>query len=72
MSVELLQEQVKLHLEQVAQFSRRTLRDFFMYVYTFICVEIKTNIETVSLGMFQKVQRTLVLQDQFLYSSWSL
>ena len=28
-------------------------------VYTFICVEIKTNTETVALGMFQKVQRTL-------------
>jgi hypothetical protein len=28
-------------------------------VYTLICVEIKTNTETVALGMFQKVQRTL-------------
>jgi len=28
-------------------------------VYTFICVIIKTNTETVALGMFQKVPRTL-------------
>jgi len=27
-----------------------------VYVYTFICVEIKTNTETVTLRMFQKVQ----------------
>ena len=31
-------------------------------LYTFICVEIKTNTKTVALGMFQKVQRTLVPQ----------
>ena len=30
-------------------------------VYTFICVEIKTNTETVALGMFQKVQIFLIL-----------
>ncbi len=29
-------------------------------VYTFICVEIKTNTETDALRMFQKVQTTLV------------
>ena len=40
-------------------------------VYTFICVEIKTNTETVALGMFQKVQRTLGTQARFfLFLSW--
>jgi hypothetical protein len=40
-------------------------------VYTFICVEIKTNTETVAPGMFQKVQRTLGSQAQFfLFLSW--
>ncbi len=34
-------------------------------VYTFICVEIKTNIEKVAPGMFQKVQRTLGSQAKF-------
>ena len=36
-------------------------------VYTFICVEIKTNTETVALGMFQKVPRTLGRQDRFFF-----
>ena len=35
------------------------------FVYTFICVEIKTNTETVALGMFEKVQRTLGSQVRF-------
>jgi hypothetical protein len=40
-------------------------------VYTFICVKIKTNTETVSLVMFQKVQRTLVSGARFfLFLSW--
>ena len=40
-------------------------------VYTFICVEIKTNTETVALGMLQKVQRTLATQARFfLFLSW--
>ena len=40
-------------------------------VHTFICVEIKTNTETVASGMFQKVQRTLGSQAQFfLFLSW--
>ena len=34
-------------------------------VYTFVCVEIKTNTETVAPGMFQKVQRTLGSQTRF-------
>ena len=34
-------------------------------VYTFICVIIKTNTETVALVMFQKVPRTLGRQDRF-------
>ena len=34
-------------------------------VCTFICVEIKTNTETVALGMFQKVTRTLMTQTRF-------
>jgi hypothetical protein len=36
-------------------------------VYTFICVEIKTNTETVAPGLFQKVQRTLGSQAQFFF-----
>ena len=36
-------------------------------VYTFICVEIKTNTETVALGMFQKVQTRVVPQARFFY-----
>jgi len=40
-------------------------------VYAFICVEIKTNTETVALGIFQKVHRTLGPQARFfLFSSW--
>ena len=35
------------------------------FVYTFICVEIKTNTEIVALRMFQKVQTTLVSQTRF-------
>ena len=31
-------------------------------VYTFICVAIKTNTETVAFRMFEKVQTTLVPQ----------
>ena len=31
-------------------------------VYTFICIEIKTNTETVAFRMFEKVQTTLVPQ----------
>ncbi len=38
-------------------------------VYTFICVEIKKNIETVALGMFQKVTRTLMTQTR-LFCYW--
>jgi hypothetical protein len=34
-------------------------------VYTFICVEIKTNTETVTPRMFQKVWTTLVAEDRF-------
>jgi hypothetical protein len=36
-------------------------------VYTFICVEIKTNTETVAPRVFQKVQTTLVAEAQFFY-----
>ena len=36
-------------------------------VYTFICVKIKTNTETVAPGMLQKVQRTLGSQARFFY-----
>ena len=40
-------------------------------VYTFVCVEIKTNTETVAPGMFQKGQRTLGSQARFfLFLSW--
>jgi hypothetical protein len=42
------------------------------FVYTFICVEIKTNTETVASRVFQKVQTTLVRDAQFfLVLSWS-
>ena len=34
-------------------------------VYTFICVEIKTNTEIVALRMFHKVQTTLVSRTRF-------
>ena len=34
-------------------------------VYEFICVEIKTNTETVALRMFQKLQTTLVPRARF-------
>jgi hypothetical protein len=34
-------------------------------VYTFICVEIKTNTETVASRMFRKVQTTLVTEARF-------
>jgi hypothetical protein len=34
-------------------------------VYTFICVEIKTNTETVASRVFQKVETTLVRDPQF-------
>ena len=41
------------------------------FVYTFICVEIKTNSETVVSRVFQKVKTTLVREDQFfLLLSW--
>jgi hypothetical protein len=36
-------------------------------VYTFICLENKKNIETVALGMFQKVPRTLMTQARFFF-----
>ncbi len=36
-------------------------------VDTFICVEMKTNTETVALRMLQKVQTTLVPQVQFFF-----
>ncbi len=40
-------------------------------VYTFICVEIKTNTETVASRVFQKGQTTLVRKVQFfLFLSW--
>ena len=40
-------------------------------VYIVICVEIKTNTETVAPRVFQKVQTTLVREDQFfLFFSW--
>ena len=35
------------------------------FVYTFICVEIKTNTERVASRVFQKVQTTLVRKTQF-------
>ena len=37
------------------------------FVYTFICVEIKTNTERVVSRVFQKVQTTLVRETQFFY-----
>jgi hypothetical protein len=37
------------------------------FVYTFICVEIKTNTETVASRVFQKVQTTLVREAQFYF-----
>jgi hypothetical protein len=40
-------------------------------VYTFICLEIKTNTETVALGMLEKVQRTVGSQVRFfLFLRW--
>ena len=39
-------------------------------VYTFICVEIKTNTETVAPRVFQKVQTTLVTEAQFFLFFW--
>jgi hypothetical protein len=36
-------------------------------VYTFICVEIKTNTETVATPVFQKVETTLVREAFFFY-----
>ena len=38
------------------------------FVYTFICVEIKTNTERVAPRVFQKVQTTVVREDHFFYS----
>ena len=38
------------------------------FVYTFICVEIKTNTERVAPRVFQKVQTTMVREDHFFYS----
>jgi hypothetical protein len=35
------------------------------FVYTFICVEIKTNTERVAPRVFQKVQTTLLREAQF-------
>ena len=41
------------------------------FVYTFICVEIKTNIDRVTSRVFQKVQTTLVREDNFfLFLLW--
>jgi hypothetical protein len=41
------------------------------FVYTFICVEIKTNTERVASRVFQKVQTTLVREDHFfLFLLW--
>ncbi len=41
------------------------------FVYTFICVEIKTNTERVAPCVFQKVQATVVREDHFfLLISW--
>jgi hypothetical protein len=40
-------------------------------VYTFICLEIKTNTETVALGMLEKVERTVGSQVRFfLFLRW--
>jgi hypothetical protein len=39
-------------------------------VYTFICLEIKTNTETVALGILEKVQRTLGSQVRFFLFLW--
>jgi hypothetical protein len=39
-------------------------------VYTLICVEIKTNTETVASRVFQKVETTLVREVQFFFLSW--
>ena len=36
-------------------------------VYTFICVEIKTNTETVATPVFQKVETTLVREVHFFF-----
>ena len=38
------------------------------FVYTFICVEIKTNTERVASRVFQKVQTTVVREGHFFYS----
>ena len=38
------------------------------FVYTFICVEIKTNTERVTPRVFQKVQTTVVREDRLFYS----
>ena len=38
------------------------------FVYTFICVEIKTNTKRVAPRVFQKVQTTVVREDHFFYS----
>ena len=35
------------------------------FVYTFICVEIKTNTKRVVSRVFQKVQTTVVREDHF-------
>ncbi len=41
------------------------------FVYTFICVEIKTNTERVVSRVFQKVQTTMVRETHFfLFLSW--
>ena len=41
------------------------------FVYTFICVEIKTNTERVAPRVFQKVQTTLVREVHFfLFLLW--
>ena len=39
-------------------------------VYTFICLEIKTNTQTVALGMLEKVQRTVGSQVRFFLFLW--
>ena len=54
------------HIEEVV-----VLDDFdSVCVYTFICLEIKTNTETVALGMLEKVQRTVGSQVRFFLFLW--
>jgi hypothetical protein len=64
-SPEDVQEMVPLedHIQEVV------VLDVFdpVCVYTFICVEIKTNIDIVALRMSQKVQTTLMAQGRFKF-----